>query len=349
MAAASLTKIALRIARLILASAMLGACLPFFLPAQTLAAQRENLAPSSAPRDLSDLQLSTALRLELEGALNRREYKRAEAILVEEAERDPKSIRTARLLVTAAGIFFLDGQYLNAAVAWKKAEAIAPLDDRSRFTLAMAYLELNRRDWARPELEKLAAAHTDDALYLYWLARLDYDAQNYVAAIARLQRVIELDPNMMRAYDTLGLCFDYLGKFDQAVKHYNRAVELNRQQLKPSPWPHVDLATSLISLNLLAQAEQSLREALGYDPRLPQAHYQLGRVLEMQGRYEAAVQSLNQAAALDPAYPEPHYLLGRIHHRLGDDSLSKAEVARFQQLKKSSDTPPSPNSPSLPK
>jgi tetratricopeptide (TPR) repeat protein len=154
---------------------------------------------------------------------------------------------------------------------------------------------------------------------------------------------------MMRAYDTLGLCFDYLGKFDEAVKHYNRAVELNRLQSKPSPWPNVDLAISLISLNQLAQAEQSLRDALGYDPRLPQAHYQLGRALEMQGRYEAAVQSLSQAAALDPAYPEPHYLLGRIHHRLGEDSLSKEEVARFQQLKKSSETQPSPKSPSPPK
>ncbi|PYT68558.1 MAG: hypothetical protein DMG42_24145, partial [Acidobacteria bacterium] len=216
-------------------------------------------------------------------------------------------------------------------------EAIAPLDDRSRFTLAMACIRLNRRDWARPELEKLAAAQPQNPLFLYWLARLDYDERNYGSAVARLQKVIALDPKMVRAYDTLGLCFDYLGKFDEAVKNYNRAIELNRLQPKPSPWPQVDLAISLIALNQLPEAEKNLREAIGYDSQLPQAHYQLGRVLEMQGAYQSAADSLKTAIALAPEYPEPHYLLGRIYHRLGNEPLSKAEIARFQQLKKASE------------
>ncbi len=334
-----------RSTRLILARAVLGASLSVFLPAHARATLQENSVLSSAPRDLSDLELSSALRLDLADALNRRDYKRAETILVAEAEHDPQSLRTARLLNVAAGIFFLDGQYLNSAIAWKKAEAIAPLDDRSRFTLAMAYIKLNRRDWARPELEKLATAHPGAALYLYWLARLDYDARNYAAAIPRLQKVIELDPKMMRAYDTLGLCYDYLGKFEGAIKSYQRAVELNRLQAKPSPWPHVDLAISLTSTNQLSEAEKNLREAIGYDARLPQAHYQLGRVLEMQGSYPAAVESLKQAVALDPDYPEPHYLLGRIYHRLGQTQQARAEIDRYQRLRQDNESRPANSSP----
>jgi tetratricopeptide (TPR) repeat protein len=307
--------------------------------AQIPNSQQENPAASAAPRDLSDLQLSSTQLLELQTALNQRDYNRAETILVEEAERDPKSARASKLLVAAAGIFFLDGKYANAVISWKKAEAIAPLDQRSRFTLAMAYVELNRRDWARPELEKLAAAQPRNPLYLYWLGRLDYDARHYASAIDRLQKVIDLDPKMMRAYDSLGLCYGYLGQFDEAVKVYGRAVELNRLQPKPSPWPHLDLAVSLISLNRLSEAEKNLREAIGYDPKLPQAHYQLGRVLEMQGQYQPAVQSLAKAVTLDPAYPEPHYLLGRIYHRLGNEPLSKGEIDRYQELKKASEGP----------
>src|SRR5713101_3149542 len=322
----------------IFASSVFGAFLPFLLSAQDRSSAQESPAPATVLPDLTDLQLSEPRRLELKDAFRRRDYKRAETILVEEAERDPKSIRTAKMLTMAGAIFLLDGKYLNSAIAWKKAEAIAPLDDRSRFTLAMAYVELNRRDWARPELAKLATAQSENPLYLYWLARLDYDAQDYAAAIARLQRVIELNPAMMRAYDTLGLCYDYLGRFDEAIKSYNHAVELNRLQAKPSPWPHVDLAISLMAVNKLAEAEKNLRQALDYDARLPQAHYQLGRVLEMQGDYPAAVQSLKQSIALDPAYPEPHYLLGRLYHRLGEDQLSKKEIAQFQQLKKASET-----------
>src|SRR2546429_6078903 len=70
----------------------------------------------------------------------------------------------------------------------------------------------------------------------------------------------------------------------------------------------------------------TLFRSIGYDSQLPQAHYQLGRVLEMQGAYQSAADSLKTAIALAPEYPEPHYLLGRIYHRLGNEPLSKAEI-----------------------
>src|ERR1700741_4639885 len=185
-------------------SIFLATWLPIPLPAQDRAPQQENPAPQGASPDLSGLQLTDVRQLELEEAFRRRDYRHAESILVDEAEKDPKSIRTAKLLVLAGGIFFLDGEFQNSVIAWKKAEAIAPLDDRTRFTLAMAEIKLNHRDWARRELDQLATAHPQDSLYLYWLPRLDFDAQNYSAAITRLQTVLELDPKMMRAYDTLG-------------------------------------------------------------------------------------------------------------------------------------------------
>jgi len=341
--ARSVSGILLGTAKRICASAVLGACLPILLSGETRA-QQNSPRPPGPWRDLSELQLTSGLRTELEDALHRREYKRAETILVEEAARDAKSIRAARLLVCAAGIFFLDGQYLNAAIAWKKAEAIAPLDDPSRFTLAMAYIKLDRRDWARQELEKLREAQPQNPLYLYWLARLDYDAQNYSAAIKRLHDVIELDPKMMRAYDTLGLCYDYLGQFDEAIRNYQSAVELNRRDSKPSPWPHLNLAMSLMSVNQLPEAEESLREALRYDPRFPQARYQLGRVLEIRGEYRGALPELKQAIEDDPAFPEPHYLLGRIYQRLGEVQLAQGEIRLYEQLKKARETAPAKGS-----
>jgi tetratricopeptide (TPR) repeat protein len=317
--------------------------------AQIPTLQQTDPSTSGFAGQLAGLHLDSMRRAELEQAINGRDYKAAEKILVEEAEREPKSPRAAQLLVIAGGIFFLDGQYLNAAIAWKKAEAIAPLDDRSRFTLAMAYIRLNHGEWARPELEKLAAAQPQSALYLYWLARLDYDARNYTTAIARLQKVIGIDPKMMRGYDTLGLCFDYLGQFDEAIANYNRAIELNRLQARPSPWPHIDLAISLISVNRLAEAEANLRQAIAYDAQLTQAHYQLGRVLEMRGEFQAAVTELTAAAILDSQYAEPHLVLGRIYHRLGQAQQAEGEIARYQELKKAVNARPAKQSNPLPR
>src|SRR5215467_9959156 len=100
--------------------------------------QEEDPSASSLARQLRDLELDPARLAGLEKELEQRDYGGVEKILVEEAERDPPSKRSASLLELAGGIFFLDGQYLNAAIAWTRADAIAPISDRSRFTLAMA-------------------------------------------------------------------------------------------------------------------------------------------------------------------------------------------------------------------
>ena len=317
-----------------LALSAFGVCAPATPP--PLAAVQDQAADLPV-QNLADLQLDSNVQAELSEAIGRRDYPRAETILVAEAERDPKSLKTAKLLSMAGGIFFLDGKYLNSAIAWKKAEAIAPLDERSRFTLAMAYIKLNRRDWARTELQKLVVSAPEKPLYLYWLARLDYDTQSYMTAISRLQKVIEMDPNMMRAYDTIGLSYEYVGKPEDAIKSYNQAIELNRTQLKPSPWPHLDLAISLIGVNRLDDAKKNLDVALRYDPKLPQAHYQLGRLFEMQDKFDAAIAALTAASELDPQYPEPHLAMGRIYHRLGNRQKAEEEIARFRQLKKARD------------
>jgi tetratricopeptide (TPR) repeat protein len=312
------------------------------LRAQAPSVPPEELPAPGVPNDLSSLSIPSARRIEVEDAVGRHDFKRAETILVEESKRDPNSPEAAKLLQIAGSLFFLDGQYLDAAIAWKRAEAIAPLDARSRFTLAMTYIRLGRSDWARRELEKLSTAEPASPLYLYWLARLDYDAQSYAAAIARLRKVIALDSGMMRAYDLLGLCYDYLGQFDKAIESYAHAVELNRLQAKPSPWPLLDMSISLVALNRLEEAQKNLREALNYNARLPQVHYQLGRILEMQQQDPAAIESLNQAVALDSTYAEPHYMLGRAYQKLGEDQLAKTEIERFKQLSKIRDAQASP-------
>jgi tetratricopeptide (TPR) repeat protein len=138
---------------------------------------------------------------------------------------------------------------------------------------------------------------------------------------------------MMRAYENLGLCYDYLGQSGEAVQNYNKAIELNRLQKHPSAWPHLNFAVTLASLNRLTEAEAQLREALRYESGLAHAHYQLGQVLEKEGEFEEAVLSLEQAIKLDAKYPEPHYTLARVYKKMGRTEDARKEVDRFKELK----------------
>jgi tetratricopeptide (TPR) repeat protein len=288
-------------------------------------------SPSPPSTPIAALPLSAEQRSALEQAFKARNYKSMEELLVAEIEKKPKS---PELLKFAASVFFLDGEYLNTAIALKKAEAIAPLDNQSRFTLALAYVILNHRDWARPELETLVKADPANVYYPYWLGRIDYDAMQFTSAVAHFRRALELDPAYMKTYDNLGLCYEALGQYDDAIKTYEQAMRLNREKLQPSPWPPVNLGTLLVKLGKLDEAEVALLESLRFDPRFPTARYQLGLLREKQKRDTEAVEELRQAAALNPSYAEPHYVLGRIYKRLGQTANAETAWATFQKLKR---------------
>jgi tetratricopeptide (TPR) repeat protein len=191
--------------------------------AATAALQGQDLRlvdPTSSAADLKPgaverLPLEPAQRAAVRQAIKARDYPRAETILVDEINKNPKA---PQLLTFLGSLFFLDGKYLNTAIAMKKAEAIEPLDDRNRFTLALSYIILNQCDWARPELEKLARANPREPLYPYWLGRLDFDAQQFKAAAANLRKALELDPTFMKAYDNLGLTYEVLAQYDDAIR-----------------------------------------------------------------------------------------------------------------------------------
>jgi tetratricopeptide (TPR) repeat protein len=302
------------------------------LLALPLHAQSAGDEPAPQASLTGSLQLAPEAAVQLQHAVDAHNYIAAEKLLLAEIDRDPRSARAARLLAYAGTVYFLNQDYMNAAVAWKKSEAIAPLDPKLRFSLAMAYIRMGHPDWARPVLESLAAQNGKDALYPYWLGRLDYDGHEYNRAIRNFQHAIALNPRMARAYDNLGLCYYYQNQNDLAVENYEKAIELDRGSAHPSAWPYLNLAITQQFLNQLADAEKNLREAIRLDPEFAKARFQLGTVLEDQGKPEAALVELRGAARLDATYAEPHMALARIYHKLGRETEARDEVQTYLRL-----------------
>lgn len=290
----------------------------------------EFAAPSGPA--IASLDLPAQASGQLQHAVDAQDYLTAEKLLLAEIERDPHSARAARLLAYAGTVYFLNEDYLHAAVAWKKSAAITPLDPKLRFTLAMAYIRMNHADWARKELESLAAMDSKNALFVYWLGRLDYDGHEYNKAIAHFQMAIQLDPQMARAYDNLGLCYYYQNQNGMAISNYEKAIELGRESAHPSAWPYLNLAITQQFLNQPADAETNLRQALQLDPKFAKAHFQLGTLLEDEGKLENALAEMQEAARLDAGYAEPHMAMARVDHKLGREDAARSEVQIYLRL-----------------
>jgi tetratricopeptide (TPR) repeat protein len=280
---------------------------------------------------LRESPLSSDEKTRVAQALANREYSAAETIVVTAVDRNPKS---GELLKLAAAIFMLDRNPTNAAIALKKAERIAPLSVSDRFLLSMAYVSMGKGEWARPEFERLSAEENGNPLFPYWLARLDYDARQYEKAVARLQAVTEQHPQFVRAWDNLGLSLEALGRLDEAVDAYKKAVSANAAQLEPSAWPPLNLGTLLTKLGRLEEATEQLRDAVRFDVRLSLAHYRLGMVLHDTHSDEDAIRELQEASKLDPSDPQPLYALGRIYQSQGNEAAANAAFSRFKELKK---------------
>lgn len=291
-------------------------------------------AAGQQPRDALEIGPTlrvppVANRVEIQQAVDERDWQRAEQLLAAAVEAGPPS---RELLTFLAGIFLADRKPLNAAIAIKKAEALGPLDDPTRYALVIAYIAMGRGDWARPELERLAASEPEDTTYQYWLARLDYDDGYYASAIERLEAVIAREPGFLRAHDNLGLCYEAQGLPDRAIQHFREAIRLNREAAVKSPWPTLNLGILLRSRGDLDEAERLFRESIEHDGTFPQAHYELGALLEQTGRTDEAVEALKRATTLDESYPQPHYALARIYRRQGRMEESREALAAFKRL-----------------
>lgn len=295
--------------------------------------------PTPSISAIDSLGLADAEAAQLRQSINAHDYIAAEKILLGEIAHDPHSRFAAQRLAFAGSVYFLDRDYLNAAIAWKKSQAIAPLAPALRFSLAMAYIRMGHSDWARRELESLVEQDKSNALYPYWLGRLDYDGHEYNNAIRHFQHAIELDPGMARAYDNLGLCYYYQNANALAVENYKKAIELDRSSQHPSAWPYLNLAITQQFLNQLKDAEANLQEALRLDPQLAPAHFQLGSVLEDSGRLQEAIAEFKQAALLDATYPEPHMAMARIYHKLGQEQPAREEVQTYLKLHRKPNPP----------
>lgn len=305
---------------------------------QAVPAAQEAIDPGPVDVDAaaSLARASAARRKDIATAIHARDWRAAERLLAGEIDEQGDSAsgneRARALLVLLARVFVVDGKPLNAAVALKKAEAIAALDDPLRFTLVLAYIRLGRGDWARPELERLVHSDPQQAEYRYWLGRLDFDDGKYAAAIDRFKEALARDPRSMRVHDNLGLCYEALDDVPNAIEHFRQALRLNRAASPKSPWPPTNLAILLRQRGEVKEAESLLREALGYDAAFAKGHYELGVLLDQQQRVDEAARELTSAAAADPAYPEPHYVLARIYRRQGNAARADEALATFKRL-----------------
>ena len=128
----------------------------------------------------------------------------------------------------------------------------------------------------------------------------------YEQAIDLFSESIELYPTA-EAHTFRGWSLSMLGRLEQAIAECKTAIELDPDYGNP----YNDIGTYLIDLGQAEQAVPWLKKAMRAKRyccyQFP--HFNLGRILLMQGRIAEARQSFKRALAYDPDYRPPQLLL----------------------------------------
>ena len=122
-------------------------------------------------------------------------------------------------------------------------------------------------------------------------------------------------------------------------EQYDRALEefrLIAREDPTDPQAQLFIGSSLLALGRRDEARAALEQSLKLDPRGERAWLEMGRLLAMENRLDEAVAALRRAAEIQPTFAEPHYFLSGILQARGDGDQARAEMARYEELRRRS-------------
>jgi tetratricopeptide (TPR) repeat protein len=125
-------------------------------------------------------------------------------------------------------------------------------------------------------------------------------AGRYDEAIMHVERAVQLRPNFAPGYNNLGIVLAQAGQTERAINEFQRALRMKPDYAEA----HDNLACSLLQCGRLSEAIDQYQRAIEVQPKSPVAHNNLGGALKRSGRLPEALEHYEEAVRLRPDYPE---------------------------------------------
>ena len=155
-----------------------------------------------------------------------------------------------------------------------------------------------------------------------------YHQREFLKAIQSYQKVIELDPTYVEAYNNLGITYQMMGDMDRAFKAYEKAIEINPKYEKG----YNNLGIQLFLKDRYEEAMEAFQKALAINSDNIESHINLGILFKKRGQLEKAIESYQTALAIDPFHKETHYNIALLHEQMENFELAINHYQQFIQL-----------------
>jgi predicted O-linked N-acetylglucosamine transferase (SPINDLY family) len=148
------------------------------------------------------------------------------------------------------------------------------------------------------------------------------------ASLALFDQALALSPDFASAHANRGVALLALGRRDEAVTSFRRAVDLDSSHI--NGWH--GLGNALGAQNDLTGAEAAFRKVLAINPRYHEARNNLGEALQRQGRMDEAIEAFSEALRQAPDSALIEYNLGVTIQLSGQPAEALAHYRRALEL-----------------
>jgi tetratricopeptide (TPR) repeat protein len=157
---------------------------------------------------------------------------------------------------------------------------------------------------------------------------LFYDLGRFNQAIEQYKKAIELDPAYVVAYNNRGLALRSLGKYEEALTQYLKATELE----PTNPDVFNNIGNALYDLKKYEEAIAQYIKAIELDSNFVDAYNNRGLALKNLRRYEEAIAQYTKAIELDPNYADAYNNWGDTLYKLGKYEDAIAQYTKAIEL-----------------
>jgi len=138
--------------------------------------------------------------------------------------------------------------------------------------------------------EQLVAAYPKDKRAHNLLGNQLFGQQKYEEALAAYEKSRAIDPDYAPNYNQIGYCYQFLGNFEAAEKALKRYLEL----IPDDPNPYDSYAELLIKMGKFEESLANYRKAVELNSRFLPSYYGIAANLYLTGRHKEARKELYQ-------------------------------------------------------
>jgi len=243
---------------------------------------------------------------------------------------------TAELHNLLAEIQEKSGEFVAAAKEYETAAHMEPSED-NLFDWAS---ELLLHETLAPAIEvfqQASSRYPSSPRLQIGLGMALYAKGDYDQAVKALLKGADLNPSDPRAYLFLSKAYDRSPEqVNDVIERFHKFAELQPRNAQAQYYYAMSLwkgkRAQDPNLNLI-EIQSLLKKSVALDPKLSEAHLQLGNVYSDQNKHADAIPEYLTALKLNPDLADAYYRLGQAYVRTGEKDRAQEQFQIYQKVR----------------